>query len=102
MTSSPRSDKPTISVGLVSPGWPPEAIANGIASYTGTVVRGSGDLGVKYHVLTLRPMAERIEDFVRVVRPSMDSLWSKVRRRLSPEAWPQKAFCIALAREVDE
>ena len=100
MTSSPRSDKPNISVGLVSPGWPPEAIANGIASYTGTIVRGLQELGTNVHVLTLRPMAERIDDFVRVVRPNMDSLYSKVRRRLSPEAWPQKAFCLALGQEL--
>src|SRR3954470_21327155 len=100
--SSSRRDMPTISVGFVSPGWPPEAIANGIASYTGTIVRGLGELGVKPHVLTLRPMAERIEDFVRVVRPEMDSFWSKVRRRLSPEAWPQKAFCIALGGEIEK
>ena len=100
MIMTPASKTPPISVALVSPGWPPDAIANGIASYTGTIVRALAELGVPYHVLTLRPMAEKIEDFVRVVRPNMDSLWSKIRRRLSPEAWPQKAFCNALATEL--
>jgi glycosyltransferase involved in cell wall biosynthesis len=97
---NPSSHQPSISVALVSPGWPPDAIANGIASYTGTIVRGLAELGANYHVLTLRPMAEKIDDFVRVVRPDMDAFWSKVRRRLSPEAWPQKAFCTALAGEI--
>src|SRR5580765_3128141 len=102
MNSPTVNENPPVSVGLVSPGWPPEAIANGIASYTGTFARGLAELGAKYHVLTLRPMAEPIDAFVRVVRPDMDSIWSKVRRRLSPEAWPQKAFCIALGKVLQE
>jgi glycosyltransferase involved in cell wall biosynthesis len=90
-----------MSIGLVSPGWPPKAIANGIASYTGTIVNGLAKLGAQCNVLTLRPMAEPIEDFVRIVRPDMDSFWSKVRRRLAPEAWPQRAFCLAMGNEID-
>src|ERR1700730_9510399 len=101
MDSPPRNDNPALSVGLVSPGWPPEAIANGIASYTGTLVQGLAKLGAKYHVLTLRPMSDRIDPFVHIMRPNIDSFWSKVRRRLNPEAWPQKAFCIALGQEIE-
>jgi glycosyltransferase involved in cell wall biosynthesis len=100
MDSPPRNDSPALSVGLVSPGWPPEAIANGIASYTGTLVQGLAKLGARYHVLTLRPMSGRIDPFVHIVRPNVDSFWSKVRRRLNPEAWPQKTFCVALGQEI--
>jgi glycosyltransferase involved in cell wall biosynthesis len=100
MTSTRQCDESNISIGFVSPGWPPEAIANGIASYTGTIVRGLQQLGTNVRVLTLRPMSERIDDFVRIVCPDMSSFYSKVRRRLSPEAWPQKAFCIALGQEL--
>src|SRR5258706_3052618 len=89
-----------LSVGLVSPGWPPEAIANGIATYTGTIVRGLKELGASCQVLTLRPMGDVIEDFVHVVRPDNNSLWSKVRRRLNPDEWPQRAFCNALLNEA--
>ena len=97
-----RSAPPSgpLSVAFVSPGWPPEAIANGIASYTGTIVQGLRDLGARCHVLTSRPMALIDDPSVRIVEPDTSSFYFRVRRKLDPESWPQKAFCQALAESV--
>jgi glycosyltransferase involved in cell wall biosynthesis len=89
-----------LSVAFVSPGWPPEAIANGIASYTGTIVTGLRELGAQCHVLTSRPMAPIEDPSVRIVETETSSFYYRVRRKLDPEGWPQKAFCRTLADSV--
>ena len=89
-----------LSVAFVSPGWPPEAIANGIASYTGTIVQGLCELGVRCHVLTSRPMAPIDDPSVRIVETDTSSFYFRVRRKLDPEGWPQKAFCKGLSKSV--
>ena len=91
-----------MSVAFVSPGWPPQAFANGIASYSGTIVSALQKCAVQCHVITSRPMAESLEPFVHVVRPGANSFWSKVRRRLDPEGWPQRAFCQVLVEKIRE
>jgi glycosyltransferase involved in cell wall biosynthesis len=96
---SANPDEP-LSVAFVSPGWPPEAIANGIASYTGTIIQGLRELGARCHVMTSRPMAAIDDPSVHVVSPDTSSLWFRVRRRLDPEGWPQKSLCQALADSV--
>lgn len=87
-------------VGLVSPGWPAEAMANGIVSYVSTVAAALRTVGIDAHVLTSRPMSDTLEPFVHVVRPDLDSLWAKVMWRISPQGWPQSAFCKALLADV--
>ena len=98
------SDKPSdpLSIAFVSPGWPPEAIANGIASYTGTIVQGLRELGARCHVLTSRPMAPIDDPFVRAVETDTSSFYFRVRRKMNPDGWPQKAFCQALADSVGQ
>lgn len=98
-TDQPAASPP-LSVGLVSPGWPPESIANGIATYTGTIVRGLRGLGARCSVLTLRPAGDTVEPFVHALRPDHDSLLAKVRRRLDPNGWQPRAFATALVTEA--
>jgi len=88
------------SVGLVSPGWPVSALANGIVSYVATMVHGLDALGVHSHVLTPLPMSDSLEPFVHTVTPRPNKLLSKFMWKLSPQGWPNRMFCDALAREV--
>jgi glycosyltransferase involved in cell wall biosynthesis len=60
------------------------------------------ECGAKCHVLTSRSIADALEPFVHVVRPNTNLFWSKVRRRLDPEGWPQRAFCDALLDEIHD
>lgn len=87
-------------VALLSPGWPAHAVANGIVTYTATMVRALEEGGVRCHVLTHRPLGERTEDFVHGVYLNSTSASWKLRRRLDWDGWPQKSFARALACEV--
>jgi glycosyltransferase involved in cell wall biosynthesis len=88
------------SVGMVSPGWPPEALANGIVSYVATLARALETQQVHCHVLTSRPMADAVEPFVHVIRPDVSSLRSKLMWRISPRSWENRSFSHALLEQV--
>ena len=75
-------------------------MANGIVSYTSTIVRGLRELGVCCHVLTPRLMDAQPDEFVHVLHPDLDSLKSKIRRKLDPQGWPQQAGAIAMKQEL--
>jgi glycosyltransferase involved in cell wall biosynthesis len=91
-----------LSVAWVSPGWPQEAMANGIVSYTASIIRGLSDLGTRCFVLTSRPLGDHTDAFVRIIRPDDSSLRARIMRKLNWEAWSNRAFCDALLREVRE
>lgn len=96
--SAAQPDGP--SVALLSPGWPAEAIANGIVSYTATLLPALQRLGVQCHVLAARVMADRVESFVHPVSVNDRSLRSRIMWRLDPTGWSHRSFCRALSREV--
>jgi glycosyltransferase involved in cell wall biosynthesis len=102
MSAELSSLSSSITVGFVSPGWPPEAIANGIASYTGSIVGGLTELGTRCEVFTLRPMAAINDRSVHVVPVETSSFWYRIRRRIDPQGWPQRAFAQSLAQSVRE
>jgi glycosyltransferase involved in cell wall biosynthesis len=88
------------SVGLVSPGWPPEALANGIVSYVGTIRAALAQQKVEGDVLTSRPLGTIEDSKVHIVRPDITSLYSKLMWRLSPASWENRSFCNALLQDV--
>src|SRR5207302_69520 len=90
----PQSDLPTIA--LLSPGWPPEAVANGVVSYTSVVARGLRDFGAPCEIVATRPADGRMEQFVHPVRIDTNSLKWRLLRRLDPDGWPQKAWSAAV------
>lgn len=96
--SATQSDGPAVA--LLSPGWPAEAMANGIVSYTATLVPALQELGLRCHVLAARVMADRVEPFVYPVRLNDRSLKSRIMWRLDPTGWPHRSFCRALLLEV--
>jgi len=96
--TAPQSDP--LSIALLTPGWPPEAMANGIISYAGTLIPALQELGVRCNVLTARPMGDRVEPFVHPVRTNDRSLRSRIMWRLDPAGWPHRSFCRELLRQV--
>lgn len=96
-TLSPREPR---TIALLSPGWPPESMANGIVSYTATMAPALEALGVRVHVLTSRLMVDHANGSVRVFRPQTGGLRGKFLYRLDPHGFPQKALAKALLEEV--
>jgi glycosyltransferase involved in cell wall biosynthesis len=94
------SNSQPLSVALVSPGWPARLMANGIVSYTATIAGALTELGVNCQVLTSRPMSDDVEPFVHVIHPKENRLLSKIMWRLSPQGWPNRQFCSALAGKL--
>ena len=101
MIGQPEVKSDRLAVALLSPGWPAEAMANGIVSYTATLVPALHELGLRCHVLAARVMADRVEPFVYPVRVNDRSLKSRIMWRLDPTGWPHRSFCRALLREVE-
>ena len=88
------------SVGFVTPAWPPESVANGIASYTGTMVAALRQMGVICHIFS-RTASQGISDpFVHEIRPNYDAIYSRIRRRFDPLGWPQKRFAYAMLNAI--
>ena len=75
-------------------------MANGIVSYTASILRGLSDLGTRCFVLTSRPMGDRTDTSVRIIRPDDKSVRARIMRKLNWEAWSNRSFCEALLREV--
>ena len=94
------SQNDQLSIGLVSPGWPAEAMPNGIVSYTAGMVKGLQGIGARCHVLTSRLSGGSTADFVHVFHPDDRSLRSKVMWRVDPEGWQQQTACAALLKEL--
>ena len=93
-----------LSVGMVSPGWPPRAMANGIVSYVGTMAGALEDAGVRCRVLTAQVSEEG--EFgagsVHRLKTADDSLVSKIMWRINREGWPHRLFARALLAEVQQ
>lgn len=87
-------------IGLLSPGWPPAALANGIVSYVATIAASLEEQQVHCQVLTSRPMGQSIEPFVHIVKPDVKSLRSKLMWRITPRSWENRSFCTALLDTV--
>jgi len=101
MAASSPTTKPR-SIGFVSPAWPPESVANGIASYTGTIVKALRELGVTCHVFSRSVAPGTNDPFVHVIHPNFDALYSRVRHRIDPLGWPQKRYADAMLDAIRE
>src|SRR5665213_3040127 len=88
------------SIGFVTPAWPPESVANGIASYTGTMVTALRELGVTCHIFSQTVAAEIADPFVHVVRPDFKALYSRIGARFDPLGWTQRRFAGALLDSI--
>jgi glycosyltransferase involved in cell wall biosynthesis len=95
MTASSSTAKP-LSIGFVTPAWPPESVANGIASYTGTIVKALREIGAACHVFSRSVASGNRDPFVHTIRPNYNALYSRLRHRLDPLGWPQKRFAEAV------
>jgi glycosyltransferase involved in cell wall biosynthesis len=91
-----------LSVGLVSPGWPARAMANGIVSYVATIARALEEMGVACEVLTPQLLEETGEARPRVHRIATNdrSLIGKVMWRIDPKGWPHRVIAKDLLRKV--
>lgn len=73
--------RPPLRVGLMCPGWPPDAIANGIVSYTRDMCDGLVQAGAEPHVIT-RSLVGPGDAHVHLARkPGLEHNW--LRRRVS-------------------
>ena len=79
-----RASRPRV-VALLSPGWPREAFANGLVSYTAEVRQALRELGIRVFVLSLQTVESAdSEDVVPIVRqPGKQSPPARARRRLA-------------------
>lgn len=77
------------SVGLVSPGWPPGAVANGIVSYVANVREGLLAEGVKVSVAAMycesRPEEPDILDMAEAKPPLLPAAVTRVARKLTKD-----------------
>ncbi len=81
--TAPQDDacRPPLRVGLMCPGWPPDAIANGIVSYTRDMCDGLVQAGAEPHVIT-RSLVGPGDAHVHLARkPGFEDRW--LRRRVS-------------------
>lgn len=101
MPNRMQKSETRVSVGLVSPGWPARAMANGIVSYVGTVSRALEAAGVQCQILTSQVL-EGTSDEANVHRIDADdhSLLSKVMWKVDPAGWPHRLFSRALLKQV--
>ena len=99
-SSDPNPPSRRLTVALLSPGWPAASMANGIVSYTETLVRALNPLGVRCHVIAAQLAGDADESSVHLIRPDQTSLKSKVMWRLTPRTWGRRSFCKALLDEV--
>lgn len=90
-----------VTVGLVSPGWPGRAMANGIVSYVATMAGALEEAGAGCEVLTSQVLEEPVagERRAHLIQTADDSLPSKVMWRINREGWPHKLFAKGLLRE---
>lgn len=94
--------KARLSVGLVSPGWPARAMANGIVSYVATIARALEEMGVGCEVLTPQLLEETGESQPRVhrIETTDRSLLGKLMWRVDPQGWPHRVIAKDLLRKV--
>lgn len=96
----------TLSVALVSPGWPPSAVPNGIVSYVATMVPALEAIGVKSFVITPSVKADHRDAFVHhLPQNGAGRGWiarkaAAVMRRLRPDSWPARSFAADLLSET--
>jgi len=100
MNSRHSGERSPLYLGWVSPAWPAGAMANGIVSYTTTIVSALQDLGARCHVFTSRPSDQKLEEFIHITGITRTPGLSPLMRRLAPQTWPHRSFCTALLREV--
>src|SRR5689334_11219171 len=69
--ADPTGDGPPLSIGLVSPAWPPDAYPSGIVSYVAAVAEGLRALGHRVTILVPWPApgdwGDRVYDLGRTV-----------------------------------
>lgn len=97
-----EGDKSRLTVGLVSPGWPARAMANGIVSYVATIARALDEAEIGCEVLTPELLEETGEARPRVhrIETSDRSLIGKVMWRLDPKGRPHRVIAKDLLRKV--
>jgi glycosyltransferase involved in cell wall biosynthesis len=87
-------------VGLLSPGWPVNSMANGIVSYVGTVRRGLANLGIDCHVLTANLIETTGEPGIHPIPVNSTSIYAKILWKLTPESANQRLMCAGLQKVV--
>ena len=88
------------SIGFVTPAWPPESVANGIASYTGTMVAALREQGMECHIFSQTVATGTNDPFVHEIRPDFKALYSRILARLDPLGWTQRRFAGALLDRI--
>jgi glycosyltransferase involved in cell wall biosynthesis len=90
-------DGSPLSIGLVSPGWPPDAFSNGIISYVDAIAGGLRALGHRVTVLNLAPAppGEHGEPVCNLVWPGAGR---GLRRRIADWFWFRAAPRVLLDR----
>jgi glycosyltransferase involved in cell wall biosynthesis len=92
----------SLSVGLFTQGWPPEAMANGVTTYVATMARALRAAGVGCHVLTAeqRDPSAGPDPLVHVLARDTHSLLAKVMWRIKPDMWLHRSHGTALLAAV--
>jgi Glycosyl transferase 4-like domain len=105
-------DGPPLSIGLVSPVWPPDAYPSGIVSYVAALAEGLEALGHRTTILTLDPESGdwggQVHDLGRGVarrglrRRVADWLWHRAAPRAALESRVGRGLATAIGRAVAE
>lgn len=95
-------DNSRLCVGLVSPGWPARAMANGIVSYVATIAKALMEADVGCEVLTPELKDDTAVDSPRVhrIETADRSLVGKLMWRINPQGWKQRVVARNLLRKV--
>jgi glycosyltransferase involved in cell wall biosynthesis len=102
-----HEDGPPLSIGYVSPGWPPEAFSNGIVSYVAMIADQLAAMGFKATILTPRIAPGDWGDSVYSVDSdrasrgiARDSL-ERLAHRIAPQWASERVFRRGLVAAVD-
>ncbi len=108
----PAGDGRPLSVGLVSPGWPPGAFSNGIVTYVAAIAEGLRALGHRVTILTSQVASGNHGDLVYDLSRSgaerglrrrvADWLWFRVAPRAMLDRHFSRGLATAIARAVAE
>lgn len=102
--SAPRADDRALSIGLVTPGWPPDAFPNGIVSYVAALLPPLAGMGHRVSLIANHVAGaaghHAVYDVARFdsTRSPIERITDGLAHRIAARAARQRRFCRALER----
>jgi glycosyltransferase involved in cell wall biosynthesis len=109
--ADPAGDGPPLSIGLVSPGWPPDAYPNGIVTYVAVLAEGLRALGHRVTILTPTSApgdwGDEVHDLSRGgakrgLHRAADWLWYRIAPQAAIDRRAGRGLAVAIGRAVAE